>query len=80
MVFEQYIEHRLNREAKVVESFDSGPTSFRALLQRSYDDVPVQIHPLAARSLTSHLKKLIDDGVVMEGEDRHFWLKKGALL
>ena len=80
MVFEQYIEHRLNRDAYVVESYDSGPTSFRALLQRSYDDVPVQIHPLAARSLTSHLKKLIDDGIVMEGEDRHFWLKKGALL
>jgi glyoxylase-like metal-dependent hydrolase (beta-lactamase superfamily II) len=79
-VLGRYVEHRLAREQKLVDSFDSGPTLFRDLLTRTYDDVPEQIYPLAARSLTSHLRKLMDDGVVLGGEEKLYWLKKGDLL
>jgi hypothetical protein len=38
------------------------------LLPLVYDDVPARIHRVAARSLTAHLEKLIEDGAVQVDE------------
>jgi glyoxylase-like metal-dependent hydrolase (beta-lactamase superfamily II)/8-oxo-dGTP pyrophosphatase MutT (NUDIX family) len=57
------IAHRLAREQKVVNALVKiGPASIEELLPIVYDDVPVRIHRVAARSLTAHLDKLTAEG------------------
>ncbi|GAB4562241.1 MAG: hypothetical protein Tsb0020_10360 [Haliangiales bacterium] len=60
---EEYIEHRLWREQRVLGALASasGATS-AALVKVAYADVPAAIHPLAERSLIAHLVKLAEDG------------------
>ncbi len=59
------IAHRLRREAKVIRRLaEAGPCEIAKLLPRVYDDVPVVLHPVAARSLLAHLEKLAEDGRV----------------
>ncbi|MEL7450196.1 MAG: MBL fold metallo-hydrolase [Pseudomonadota bacterium] len=61
------IEHRLEREAKVLRHLGDGDT-LDTLVVRVYDDVPARIHPLAKRSLLAHLIKLRDDGRASESD------------
>ena len=62
------IEHRLRREAKVVDALRAlGPhAGTEALLARVYDDVAPRLLPMALRSLTAHLNKLAHDGSAVE--------------
>ncbi len=62
------IDHRLRREAKVVDALrELGPDAGTdALLARVYADVPPRLHPMALRSLTAHLLKLAHDGAAVE--------------
>ena len=66
--FGRIVEHRLRREAKVLSALKKlsadGPVSEPALLAKVYDDVPARMHPVALRSLTAHLIKLRDEGIV----------------
>jgi glyoxylase-like metal-dependent hydrolase (beta-lactamase superfamily II) len=55
---QEHIDHRLWRENKVKEAYESGHTTMDALLTASYDDAPKQVLPLALHSLKSHLAKL----------------------
>lgn len=65
------IEHRLRREAKVVDALrELGPAAADALLPRVYDDVPQRLHAMAMRSLKAHLFKLRDDARAVEREAR----------
>ena len=53
------IQHRLRRESKVLAALPrQHPADLPTLVQRVYDDVPPQLHPLAERSLLAHLIKL----------------------
>jgi glyoxylase-like metal-dependent hydrolase (beta-lactamase superfamily II) len=53
------IQHRLRREGKVLAALPhSQAADLSTLVQRVYDDVPPQLHPLAGRSLLAHLLKL----------------------
>ena len=66
---EKVIAHRLGREAKVLEAVRAlAPANSGKLLERVYADVPPRLHPMALRSLTAHLLKLRDDGIVAERE------------
>ena len=64
------IDHRLRREAKVVDALrELGPAAVDALLPRVYDDVSPRLHAMAMRSLKAHLVKLRDEaGATEEGE------------
>ncbi len=55
----QLLDHRLKREARVVEAL---PGSEAELLARVYDDVDPRALPLAERSLRAHLLKLEREG------------------
>lgn len=55
------IDHRLERERKVLAHLGAGDT-LDGLVKRVYNDVPAHIHPLAKRSLLAHLIKLRDEG------------------
>jgi hypothetical protein len=45
------------------------------LLPLVYDDVPVRVHRVAARSLTAHLDKLTADGAVRSSGERYALVK-----
>jgi glyoxylase-like metal-dependent hydrolase (beta-lactamase superfamily II) len=57
------IEHRLERERKVLDALTAHPQSTaRELVVHVYRDVPEHLHALAERSLYAHLLKLEQDG------------------
>lgn len=56
------IDHRLQREAKVMERLQGlGPVPVEKLLLSVYDDVDVRLHRLAQSSLLAHLLKLEEE-------------------
>jgi glyoxylase-like metal-dependent hydrolase (beta-lactamase superfamily II) len=57
------VAHRLAREAKLTSALRRlGKPTLEELVAAVYDDVPSRLHPVAARSLTAHLEKLIAEG------------------
>ncbi len=56
------IAHRRGREQKVVAALELlGAAKLEDMLARVYDDVPEQLHPVAAKSLEAHLLKLAQE-------------------
>jgi len=73
---EMYIGHRLARESRVLSALaGETPLGLADILPAAYSDTPVELFPLAARSLAAHLDKLVADGratmVEKEGEARY---------
>lgn len=69
------IEHRLEREAKVLAAVKANPgLSTRGLVPKVYDDVPAKLYAWAERSLLAHLEKLEFDARVESNATR--WLPK----
>jgi glyoxylase-like metal-dependent hydrolase (beta-lactamase superfamily II) len=69
---DEYLEHRLEREAQVLEAVKGlGPAGgdTAALVANIYTDVPEVLHPVARFSVWAHLRKLADEGIV-RAEDR----------
>jgi hypothetical protein len=65
-VVRRTIAHRLRREVMVLEAVSAlGPVDETRLLRKVYAEVPVRLHPVAARSLHAHLLKLLDEGAVV---------------
>ena len=58
------IDHRLAREAAVLEQVRSGVATSREIVEVLYVDVRKELHKPAARSVWAHLTKLVDDGLV----------------
>jgi glyoxylase-like metal-dependent hydrolase (beta-lactamase superfamily II) len=54
----EYIDHRLERERRLLASLDSGERSRAALLAAVWDDVPPELLPMAAMAMEAHLEKL----------------------
>lgn len=62
-VVKALVAHRLRREAKVVQALQPrGRATLEEMLPEVYADTPVQLHPMARRSLLAHLLKLQHDG------------------
>lgn len=60
------VAHRLGREAKVVAALRAaGPATVAQLTPHAYADTPTALWPLAERSMVSHLRKLVADGVAI---------------
>jgi glyoxylase-like metal-dependent hydrolase (beta-lactamase superfamily II) len=63
---DEYIEHRLDRERKLVAALDSGLRDQDDLLDAAWDDVDWSISPYlrwaAAQTLEAHLEKLRGEG------------------
>ena len=59
----EYIRHRLWREERVASALtERGRSTAHELVPIAYADTPRVLHPIAERSLISHLVKLADDG------------------
>ena len=66
-VIRKTIQHRMNREAKVIAALRQSPNvTVDELLPQVYSDVPVAVHGMARRSLQAHLLKLLDERVALE--------------
>ena len=62
---EEYVTHRLAREAQVLDTLGrTGTTTIEALVKEIYADVPEALHVMAGFSVWAHLRKLVDDGKV----------------
>ncbi len=60
---EEYVQHRLAREAQVLTALQqAGTTRIAPIVKELYADVPEELHPMAAFSVWAHLRKLADDG------------------
>ena len=73
---QRIVDHRLQREAKVLAAVPAGtPADTDTLLATVYADVPPHLHAMACRSLLAHLLKLRDEARVAETEPGR-WLKR----
>jgi glyoxylase-like metal-dependent hydrolase (beta-lactamase superfamily II) len=61
---EEYIAHRLEREANIFRAVREGASTSREIVQRVYTDVSPKLHALAERAVMAHLEKLEEDGLV----------------
>jgi glyoxylase-like metal-dependent hydrolase (beta-lactamase superfamily II) len=70
-VIDWIIDHRLEREAKIVTAMESCP-GFTAhdLVPAVYEDVHPKLYGVAERSLLAHLEKLEEDGRATRNGDR----------
>jgi glyoxylase-like metal-dependent hydrolase (beta-lactamase superfamily II) len=57
-----YLEHRLDRERRLVEALDRGLRLEEELLDAAWSDAPPELRPAAAMSLRAHLEKLRAEG------------------
>jgi len=58
------IEHRRQRESRILRALENGPMAEEALREEVYKDTPGAAAELAARTLEAHLEKLIEEGKV----------------
>ncbi len=62
----EYIEHRLERERKVLDAIAAGATTHDEILERAWDDAPIASVPMlraaASTTLDAHLDKLRAEG------------------
>lgn len=63
----EYIDHRLDRERKLVAALDAGERSRGRLLDAAWDDVPKELRAAAALVMQAHLEKLDADGRLPDG-------------
>lgn len=61
---EEYIAHRLEREANIFRAVREGATTPREIVERVYTDVSPKLHVMAERAVAAHLIKLEEDGLV----------------
>jgi glyoxylase-like metal-dependent hydrolase (beta-lactamase superfamily II) len=59
-----YLAHRLEREQQVLGLVRAGDSTIEAIVKVLYANVRSELHKAAARSVFSHLVKLVDDGMV----------------
>jgi glyoxylase-like metal-dependent hydrolase (beta-lactamase superfamily II) len=57
-----YLEHRLDRERRLLAALDHGLRSEDELLDAAWADAPEALRPFAAVSLRAHLEKLREEG------------------
>jgi glyoxylase-like metal-dependent hydrolase (beta-lactamase superfamily II) len=67
---DEYIEHRLDRERRLLAALDSGLRDPADLLDAAWSDAPAELRPAAALTLAAHLEKLAEEGRLPEGFER----------
>lgn len=75
-----FIEHRLEREAQVLEQLAAGKRQIKDMVAVIYADVDKRLHPAACHSVLAHIIRLVELGRVgCEGPtcvDSEYWLKR----
>ena len=63
-VISWYIAHRREREVEILRAVRAGAGTIGAVVEAVYVDVDSSLHPMAARSVAAHLRKLRSEGAV----------------
>ena len=58
----EYVEHRQMRERRLLAALERGERSRAALLAEAWDDIPIELLPMAAMAMEAHLEKLEAEG------------------
>jgi len=58
----EYVEHREMRERRLLTALERGERSRAALLAEAWDDIPIELLPMAAMAMEAHLEKLEGEG------------------
>ncbi len=74
----EYIDHRLDRERRLLAALDAGEREVHGMLDAAWSDVPEQVRPFAAVTLTAHLDKLAEEGRLPDGVQRPSWDAPGV--
>lgn len=67
---QEYIDHRLDREQRLLVAFEEGARTVGEMLDAAWADVPEALRPAAAVTLAAHLDKLAAAGRLPEGVQR----------
>jgi glyoxylase-like metal-dependent hydrolase (beta-lactamase superfamily II) len=67
---EQYIDHRIDRENKLIVALGRGCRSVDELLDAVWSDVPESLRGLATVTLAAHLDKLDEERTLPQGVER----------
>lgn len=59
---DEYIEHRTDRENRLVAALEAGLSEQDELLDEVWSDAPAELRPAAALTLQAHLDKLREEG------------------
>jgi glyoxylase-like metal-dependent hydrolase (beta-lactamase superfamily II)/8-oxo-dGTP pyrophosphatase MutT (NUDIX family) len=62
---ENYIQHRLMREQKILAAWQTGARTSREIVERVYADVKPELWLWAEKSVEAHLEKLQADGLLI---------------
>ena len=62
----EYVEHREMRERRLLAALQRGERSRAALLAEAWDDIPMELLPMAAMAMEAHLEKLEAEGLLPE--------------
>jgi glyoxylase-like metal-dependent hydrolase (beta-lactamase superfamily II) len=72
-----YLDHRRDRERRLLAALDGGARTLDALLDAVWDDVPDALRLPATVTLVAHLDKLAEEGRLPDGvEDRPAWFEQ----
>jgi glyoxylase-like metal-dependent hydrolase (beta-lactamase superfamily II) len=66
---EEYITHRLEREANILTAVRAGARDAKEIVARVYTDVHPKAHQMAERAVLAHLEKLEADNLVSRRDD-----------
>jgi glyoxylase-like metal-dependent hydrolase (beta-lactamase superfamily II)/8-oxo-dGTP pyrophosphatase MutT (NUDIX family) len=66
---DEYIAHRLAREANILRAVQAGATTPAEIVAQVYTDVAPKLHGWAARAVLAHLQKLAEDGLIKHAPD-----------
>jgi glyoxylase-like metal-dependent hydrolase (beta-lactamase superfamily II) len=58
----EYVEHRQMRERRLLAALEEGERSRADLLAKVWDDIPIELLPMAAMAMEAHLEKLEAEG------------------
>jgi endoribonuclease LACTB2 len=74
---EEYIAHRLEREANIFAALREGARTPAEIVARVYTDVHPKAHAMAQRAVIAHLEKLEADGLVKRQDDESYAVQDG---
>ena len=61
---QEYLDHRLDREKKILSAWHRGHREPQAIVKEVYTDVAPAMHSLAERSVVAHLEKLKEEHLI----------------
>jgi ribonuclease/clavin/mitogillin len=77
---EEYISHRLAREASILAALREGARNPAEIVARVYTDVHPKAHAMAQRAVIAHLEKLLDDRLATRLDNDYYAAQEGNAL